>query len=154
MQNQRGFTLVEMLVVIAVVSILSGIVLFSITQYINKGKDASMQGNLAILITAGEVYYDRNTTGNSYVGFCESSVVTNAFFQIPALTGSNCTIASKGVPCCKSIQNQWAVCSQEVTDLTRAYCVDSRGIKKEICHASCDSTIVECPNNDLSTCTQ
>jgi prepilin-type N-terminal cleavage/methylation domain-containing protein len=150
--KNAGFTLVEMLVVIAIVSVLSGIVLFSITQYINKGKNASMQGNLAILVTAGEVYYDRNA-GNGYVDFCESSVVTNAFFQIPTLKSSHCSDAGKGVPCCNAIQNQWAVCSQEFTDPTRAYCVDSRGIKKEICNLSCTDTIVECPNDTLSTCT-
>lgn len=143
--KNAGFTLVEMLVVIAIVAVLSGIVLFSITQYVNKGKDASMQGNLSILVTAGEVYYNRNTAGTGYTGFCSSSVVVNAFSQIPALKSSNCLVATKGVPCCKDGQNQWAACSQEVTNLLKAYCVDSRGIKKEIDNSACTSTTAICP---------
>ena len=45
-----GFTLIELLVSIAVIATLAAIILFNIVQYINKGKDASIKGNLVILL--------------------------------------------------------------------------------------------------------
>ena len=38
-KNGEGFTLIELIVTIAIISILSVIILYSVTQYIGKGKD-------------------------------------------------------------------------------------------------------------------
>lgn len=135
--------MIELLVVIAIMATLSTIVLFGITQYINKGKDASINGNLAILVTAGEVYYKANN--DDYRGFCESNVVINAFSQTPSIASSNCFLAGKGIPCCNDGLNQWASCGKEFSDSEKAYCVDSRGIKKEIEAINCISSIIQCP---------
>jgi len=140
---KKGFTLIELLVVIAIVATLSTIVLFGITQYINKGRDASINGNLAVLVTAGEVYYKAN--GDDYRGFCESNVVINAFSQTPSITSSNCFLEEKGIPCCNAGLNQWASCGNEFSNPEKAYCVDSRGIKKEINSAECVNSIIQCP---------
>ena len=124
---ELGFTLIESVVVIGIISILSAVILFSITQYINKGKDANVQGNLAILVPAGEVFYNAN--GSSYDGFCSSSVVLNAVNQISKPQSPDC---STGICCSvKSTNDAWAACAQKFTDNTKAYCVDSRGVKKE-----------------------
>lgn len=133
MQTEKagGFTLIELLVVIAIVSILSSIILFSVTQYIDRGKDASVAGNLAILVPAGEVYYDNN--GSSYDGFCGSNVVQNSLSQI--------TSANKQ---CSDGPNAWAACGQLFTSSLKAYCVDSRGVKKEINNSECGAITV-CP---------
>lgn len=139
-----GFTLIELLVVIAIIGILSSIVLFNVTQYINTSKDASISGNLATLIPAGEVYY--NISQNTYDGFCASDVAKKAFSQIPPLSSSNClNINSVGVPCCKDASDKWAACAQEFRNNAKAYCVDSRGVQKEINNSSCTSTIALCP---------
>ncbi|MBI2053741.1 MAG: prepilin-type N-terminal cleavage/methylation domain-containing protein [Candidatus Staskawiczbacteria bacterium] len=127
----KGFTLIELLVVIAIVSILSSIILFSVNQYINRGKDASVVGNLAVLVPAGEVYYDNNNS--SYEGYCDSSVVKDALSEI--------TSANKH---CSDGSNAWAACGQLFTDTLKAYCVDSRGVKKEINDSNCQAITV-CP---------
>ncbi len=143
---QKGFTLIELLVTIAIIAILSAIILFSIIQYINKSKDAAISGNLSILVPAGEVYYDHNgvdgygqgsningdISGNS---FCGSSVTANSFSQITSTRYCNATT------------NAWAACAQEFTDESKAFCVDSRGIKKEILFSDCSSAITICPDN-------
>lgn len=136
--ENKGFTVIELLVTISIIVVLSSIILFSITQYINTGKDASIKSNLAILVPAGEKYYDSNN--ESYNGFCNSQVKVNAFSEInSALPGAQkyCTINSNG--------NAWSACSQ-LTGSARAYCVDSRGIKKEIEMAGCISGITKCPD--------
>ena len=108
-QKNKGFTLIELIVAIAIIATLSAVVLFSITYYLNKGKDASVQGNLAILVTAGEVYYNSH---GSYDGFCQSSVVANAQSQIPRRTGSMACYPL-GI-CCKATADTWAACAREL----------------------------------------
>jgi prepilin-type N-terminal cleavage/methylation domain-containing protein len=130
----KGFTLIELIVVIAIIAVLSGIILFSITQYINKGKDSNIAGNLAVLIPAGEIYYN-NT--NSYSGFCNNPVVTNAVSQMPPGVVLNCFVEPNN-------SQAWAVCVKEFANPNLAFCVDSRGVKKDIPLGSCGS-IIQCP---------
>ncbi|TSC95042.1 MAG: Uncharacterized protein CEN87_54 [Parcubacteria group bacterium Licking1014_1] len=133
-KRSKAFTLIELLVVVAIISILSTVILFSVSQYISRGKDASVVGNLAILVAAGEVYYDYNAvTPNSYEGFCGSSVVQNSLSQI--ISGNKHCFASI---------NAWAACARLFIDPDKAYCVDSRGVKKEILNSDCKDMTV-CP---------
>lgn len=135
MEN-KAFTLIELLVVIAIVGVLSSIILFSVTQYINKGKDASTVGNLVVLVTTGEVYYDHNsTTPNSYEGFCDTATVVNSLAAISS-PKKYCKV--------RADNNAWVACAQ-LTDVTKAYCVDSRGVKKEIDNSYCSQNITVCP---------
>lgn len=158
----KGFTLIELLVVIAIISVLSGIILFGITQYINKGKDSNIAGNLAVLIPAGEVYYNVENTanGDGYTGFCGSTVVSNSIAQMPSNPAGGCYESSSnpaGLCCYVDIDNngdRWAACAREFSNPDNAYCVDSRGVKKEICNASCGGAIVSCPDEDFSSCAQ
>lgn len=147
--QQKGFTFIELMVVIAIIGILSSIIMFSANQYINRGKDSNVAGNLAVLVPAGEAFYN---VDNTYTGFCESDAVKNAFNQIskpntlsvcstdPNHAGLCCNIGPDGI--------SWAACAQQFTDPDKAYCVDSRGIKKQIGPISaCNASIVVCPEN-------
>jgi prepilin-type N-terminal cleavage/methylation domain-containing protein len=134
----KGFTLIELIVVIAIIAVLSGVILFSITQYISKGKDSNVSGNLAVLVPAGEVFYNGN--GNSYRGFCTSNVANNAFSQMPPSTVHNCAEDSTN-----NSYQAWAACAREFTNSSLAFCVDSRGVKKEIDNNSCKSSLTQCP---------
>lgn len=150
----KGFTLVEIIVVIAIIAVLSGIILFSTVQYINKGKDSNIAGNLAVLIPAGEVYYNIGTT---YTGFCSSDVVKNSISQMPINKNGSCysdTITSSSNPasvCCSvdTYGGAWAACARQFNNsggyaTGTAICVDSRGVKKEIDNARCSSSITTC----------
>ncbi|OGZ79477.1 MAG: hypothetical protein A2358_04330 [Candidatus Staskawiczbacteria bacterium RIFOXYB1_FULL_37_44] len=146
---QKGFTLIELIVTMAIIAVLSGIILFSVTQYINKGKDSNVAGNLAVLVPAGEVYYNGNN--NSYQDFCDpikTSVVKNAISQMPKNPAGNCYDESKNPAgiCCYAESQAWAACGQKFTDKNLAFCVDSRGVKTDINSADCKSSITQCRN--------
>ena len=151
--NLSGFTLVELMVTIAIIGILSSIVLFSVTQYINKSKDTNVIGNLAVLVSSGEIYYNsnQNVNGTGYVGFCDSSVVENAFSQMPVNKDGTCygvdgiANSNEASLCCSANEDAWAACTSLFADSTKAYCVDSRGIKKQINRAYCISSLTQCP---------
>ena len=145
--SKGGFTLIELTIVIAITAVLAGIILFTVQQYLNKGKDANIAGNLAVLIPAGEAWYNGN--GNSYEDFCDpgrNSALKNTVYQMPQNIDSPCwtsdlsaTKNPAGV-CCyvdSNFYDAWVACAQKFSDDTKAFCVDSRGVRKEITKEQC-----------------
>jgi len=127
---QKGFTIIELLVVIAIIAVLAAIVLVNVTQYINKGKDAAIKGNLATALTDSAVHFDSNGAYNS-PDFCASSQWTNISTAITNAGGTTVT--------CKSSATQWCACSQEKGTTTTSYCVDSTGTVKETASSACNT---------------
>lgn len=123
-QKSKGFTIIELLVVVAIIAVLAAIVLVNVTGYINQGKNAAIKGNLATVLTNGAVFYDAN--GN-YANFC-----TNAYFTGP----SAAITAAGGAAICtvNGANTAWCACSTlKVTSAEPAnstFCVDSTGYKK------------------------
>jgi general secretion pathway protein G len=58
--TQRGFTLVELLVVVAIISLLSSVVLASLQSARNRAQDAKRMADMKQLRIALEFYYDIN----------------------------------------------------------------------------------------------
>ncbi len=144
LKEQKGFTLVELLVVISIIAILASIVLYGSMQYISKGKDASVKGNLTVLITAGEVWYDKNAS--SYAGFCGSAVVLRSLSQIPSASGDKyCNVKTPE-------GTSWAACARQFIDSNKAYCVDSKGNQKDINNSDCNSQITNCCFIGITNC--
>lgn len=81
MQKTKGFTIIELIVVIAIIAVLAAIVMVNVTGYITKGKDAAAQGNLATMITNGAVFYDTNST---FTGFNTGAQTGTAAANTPA----------------------------------------------------------------------
>jgi prepilin-type N-terminal cleavage/methylation domain-containing protein len=135
--KSKGFTIIELLVVVAIIAVLAAIVLVNVTGYINQGKNAAIKGNMASMLTNGAVYFDNN--GN-YGGFN-----TNAVYTAPAAAaasanggtaltfgcryltgGSGCTSAATDAP------TAWCAVSvvKAVSGSTNTlFCVDSTGAK-------------------------
>ena len=144
-----GFTLVEIIVVVTIIIILFSIILFIVSQYVNRSKDSNIEGNLVILIPSGEAYYTGH--GNNSYGepgghgesgvnnFCNSSVVENAFLQIPSESDPLCEVNEFG--------DQWAACAKLFVNKGKAFCVDSRGVKEEMDVALCneETSLTQCP---------
>jgi len=172
--SSKGFTLMELIVVIAITAVLSAMIMFATTQYINRGKDSNIAGNMAILIPAGEVWYNGNS--NNYSGFCDpttpngNSVLRNSILQMPQnasgycswvpspgsppnyfLWGTSGTGTYKGNPagvCCfvNPTGDAWVAYVKEFADTTHIYCIDSRGQKEDIPAINYDT---DCPDSIL-----
>ncbi len=132
--NSKGFTLIELLVSLAIVAILAALITYTALEYINRGKDAAVQGGLSLLVTGGESWYDKND--NSYCGFCDSLAVRNTRTSIASEIKCN-----ENQDTC----NAWAACAAEFLTPEKAFCVDNRGVKKEIKLEECTDEIIACP---------
>ena len=72
MQRHSGFTLIELMVAVAIVAILAAVALPSYTGYVTRSKIAEAAANLLAMRTKMEQFYQDNRT---YVGACAPGTV-------------------------------------------------------------------------------
>ena len=143
MNKQKGFTIIELIVVIAIIAVLAAIVMVNVTSYINKGKDAAIKGNLSSLMTNSSVWFDTNST---YTGFTANAITGCGAAGAIALA---ITGAGGSLVCAETATTgaAWCGCSGEKADTTKYYCVDSTGAKVEnttACTTSCTIASPSC----------
>jgi type IV pilus assembly protein PilE len=80
MKIQRGFTLIELMIVVVVIAILTAIALPSYTSYVRRGRIPDATSNLATLRVKMEQYYQDNRT---YIGGpgCVIDTATSKYFD-------------------------------------------------------------------------
>ncbi len=144
MQKQKGFTIIELIVVIAIIAVLASIVMVNVTGYINKSKDAAIQGNLSTMLTNAAQIQD--STG-SLATACSATIQQTALAAADKAYDGNDT-ANQVTDCNVAGTNDaWAACAQlKVTDAY--FCVDSTGAKKTVgTRATCvtDWAATACP---------
>ena len=134
MNKQKGFTIIELIVVIAIIAVLAAIVLVNVTQYIAKGRDAAIKGNLSSIMTNAAAYFDATPAG------------TGATFLLtaPVVQAEAAITAAKGTPAHNgdAVDQDWCACSTLATLNTTVYCVDGTGAKEETLASTC---AVQCP---------
>ncbi len=140
MNKSRGFTIIELIIVIAIIAVLAAIVLVNVTQYIGKSKDAAIEGNMASLMTSAAAYYD--IPPNTYTGFCAANFVSGKpiFDQDPSTS-----------KVCNESATAWAACSQLIATPGDYWCVDSNGTKKQVTGTCTDAVgsewaLTACPS--------
>jgi type IV pilus assembly protein PilE len=101
MKMQKGFTLVELMIVVVIVGILASIGLPAYGNYVLRGKLTEAQTELAGMRVKLEQYYQDTRT---YVGGCAAGTVaplptgTKYFtYSCPTLTASAFTVTAAGV---------------------------------------------------------
>jgi type IV pilus assembly protein PilE len=72
MQRHSGFTLIELMVTVAIVAILAAVALPSYTAYITRSKIQEATSNLLAMKTKLEQFYQDNRT---YVGACAAGTI-------------------------------------------------------------------------------
>ncbi|MEK7540832.1 MAG: type II secretion system protein [Patescibacteria group bacterium] len=149
MEKIKGFTLIEMLVAIAIIVILASVALYSVTKYIDKGRDATIKGRLVTLVTAGELWYDRNNS--SYASFCDpnlSIAVKIVWDEIPSATADkHCNIKITN-----NVGVAWAACARFFVYPDKAFCVDNKGNQKEINNSDCTVATTNCCFAGVANC--
>ena len=77
--NKKGFTLIEMLVIIAIIAILVAIIVPTVTSATNKAKAATDAANLRSALAEAEVYHLTNDATAHKDGNCTASTCYTDF---------------------------------------------------------------------------
>ena len=136
MNKSKGFTIIELIVVIAIIAILAAIVLVNVTVYINKAKDAAIKSDIAnIALGMGSCFAAGN--GVTYVG-CDSNTT-----YVPAALASDIT-AKSSAPTYSTSTTAYCVSAPLASSASTYICADSTGVTKSSGTSICAATA--CPN--------
>lgn len=143
MNTSKGFTIIELLVVVAIIAVLTGIVLVNVTAYINKGKNAAIQGNMSTLLTNSATYFDGNPSdfGADFIGDGTGCLASGAIDT--AITGAGGTLSCFG----EATTQAWCGSSNTLpagSAPASTFCVDSTGYKGVKGGSGCSATVFTC----------
>ncbi len=95
MKKHSGFTLIEIMIVVAIIAIISAIALPAYSEYILRGKISEAHASLLALRTQAEQYFQDNRT---FAGFPCAATNTKYFtYSCPVTTSDTYTIQATGV---------------------------------------------------------
>ncbi|MBI2096482.1 MAG: prepilin-type N-terminal cleavage/methylation domain-containing protein [Candidatus Taylorbacteria bacterium] len=92
---ERGFTLIELMVIVAVLGLLASIIIASIRQSKLRAVDAALKSELGSLRALAEIYYDKDGhygvpySGGGEPADCGSAPETTLFNDTAAASGHN-----------------------------------------------------------------
>jgi len=146
MNKSKGFTIIELIVVIAIIAILAAIVLVNVTTYINKAKDARIKSDMGSIALAMGSCFSSNQ-GSSYAGcFANTTYIPTALTtDITGQGGTAVAVTSDATIAAETPAGQEYCASTKLNDGTYL-CVDYTGVTKNTATSICTTTITACPN--------
>lgn len=106
MKNEKGFTLIEVMIVVVILGILTAIAIPNYTNYVNNTKITEAQSNMMSVSLLLEQHKMLNRT---YVGFTLPNSLSGDFtYTLPTLTASGYTI--------RAVNNSLPECSTMTLD--------------------------------------
>jgi prepilin-type N-terminal cleavage/methylation domain-containing protein len=138
MKASKGFTIIELVVVITITAVLVVIVSSNVTSQRNKGKDAAAKSNLNSLVIAGVRYFESSGNYNDFFNNTNADWVkiSNALL----VSNMNYTIAKTcdGTGDCNGGSNAIKWCAMITLKVSgNTYCVDSAGKKIDKSSGTC-----------------
>jgi prepilin-type N-terminal cleavage/methylation domain-containing protein len=112
--NKKGFTLIELMVVIAIIGILVGIIIVSLNKSTDQAKDAKVRSAMGQLRSVAQIYY--NNHEYKFSGLASDSEILAIESEIKK-NGGTFEI--------KAGEEAWAAMTDTPTG--RCLCVDSTG---------------------------
>jgi len=91
-RGEKGFTLVELMIVVAIIGILAAIAIPQFAAYRERGYIASMQSDANAVRVAEEAYYVQN---NTYLATSAPETDLKDFGGVAASSGNTVTVAAK-----------------------------------------------------------
>lgn len=138
--SSRGFTLMELLIVIAIIGVLVAIVVVALNDARDRGANAGIKSNLDTARSQAEVFYNVNTDNpNSYINVCTNGVVPGGVdgigFAVSAASRAAGLSGAYGInvsgalntATCKGGGNYWVAEVPLFNDGNAMWCVDSTG---------------------------
>jgi type IV pilus assembly protein PilE len=97
MKKSNGFTLIEVMITVAIVAILSAVALPAYTDYVRRGKLTEAYSQLLGLRTQAEQYFQDNRTFIGFDSRCSATPVKYFSYTCPGPTATTYTITATGV---------------------------------------------------------
>ena len=150
--RSRGFSLIELLVVISIIGVLSAVVLASLNTARSKGNDAAIQSDMATIQTEAEIYYGgagSNSYGNQARPSGAATSCTGGMFSdtvtARALAGADGVNGAGNVACYAA--GTGYVVAAALSGNTRYWCVDQNGSARTVNAVlpAQGAPITECP---------
>ena len=118
--KKRGFTLMELLVVVAIIGILAAIVMVSLNTARNKGKNGAVKAQMAQLRSAAEMFSEDNS--GSFTGWCADGETAKISAGVVNSGGASFS--------CNESSSAWAAEAALAGTAAGYWCVDSSGASK------------------------
>ena len=127
MNYRKGFTLIEILIVVSIMALLTAVIIANVSSARNKSADGAAKAILAQYKTEVELYANGKTS--NYVNACNADgVFTSSRLASLQIELYNTTTQSK----CGASDSAYAYAIKYKSNPANGYCIDSTGVAKEL----------------------